>query len=84
MNDWHLRPAYEGAETRVFVIEQRVLAPTTEGAVCHLVATLAPQAVIIAQGGATAAFDLAGAPIDTADLAHQFEGIATEVERALG
>lgn len=84
MNDWRLQPAHFGAGTRVFVVERRALAPTTEGAVCHLVATLEPQAVIVAHGRTTTAFDLAGAPIEAADLARQFGGIATEIARALG
>ncbi len=80
MNDWRVRTAFEDARIAVLVVESSQLAPTTSPSACHLVATLAPEAVIVAQGEGFAAFDVEGRAIDATSLEERFSAVAAAIQ----
>lgn len=83
MNAWRLQPVFEAGALRVFVVARSECLPTGDDAVCHLVATLAPQAVVVARDGDAQAFDLDGAALGASVLEQRFKGIGAAITAVL-
>lgn len=86
MTDWRVRRAYQEAGLTVLVVESLKLMPTTSPGACHLVAGLAPQAVVVLANGRTLAYDADGGAIGLAALDERFRGVrqAMDAHRSSG